>query len=47
MRLVYQLIVLYLAAGLTAYLFRERKVLSQIGAGLILVMFLLRLLLVK
>ena len=47
MRLIYQLIVLYLAAGLTAYLFREKKALSQVGAGLILIMFLLRLLLLK
>lgn len=47
MRLIYQLIVLYLAAGLAVYLFREKKVLCQVSAGLILIMFLLRLLLVK
>jgi hypothetical protein len=47
MRLVYQIIVLYLTACLTVYLFREKKVASQVGAGLILIMFLLRLLLVK
>jgi hypothetical protein len=47
MRLIYQLIVLFLTANLVIYLFREKKVLGQASAALLLIMFLLRLLLIK
>jgi len=45
--IVYQLIVLVLAAGLVWHIFREKKFLSQLSASLVLVMFLLRLFLIQ
>jgi hypothetical protein len=47
MRLIYHLMVLYLTAHLLWYLFREKKFWMRISTALVLVMFLLRLLLVK
>ena len=47
MLILYQLIVLFLAASLIWYIFRERKFLGQLSASLVLVMYLLRLFLVK
>jgi hypothetical protein len=47
MQIIYHLIVLYLTVNLIIYLFRERKILGQISSAIVLVMFLLRLLLIK
>jgi hypothetical protein len=47
MRLIYHLIVLVLAAQTAWYLFREKKFWKQAGAALVLILFLLRLALVK
>ena len=47
MRLVYQILVLYLAGHAAWYLFREKSVWKQAGAALVLVLLLLRLALVK
>jgi hypothetical protein len=47
MRLVYHLIVLALAAHTAWYLFREKDFWKQAGAALVLILFLLRLALVK
>lgn len=47
MQIIYHLIVLYLTLNLIFYLFRERKILGQISSAIVLVMFLLRLLLIK
>jgi hypothetical protein len=43
----YQLIVLFLAGSLVWYLWREKKFLGQLSASLVLVIFLLRLFLIK
>jgi TRAP-type C4-dicarboxylate transport system permease large subunit len=45
--IAYQLIVLFLAGSLVWYLWREKKFLGQLSASLVLVMFLLRLFLIK
>ena len=47
MQWIYQLIVLYLSVNLIVYLFREKRLRWQISAALVLVMFVLRLFLVK
>jgi hypothetical protein len=47
MRFVYHALVLYLAAQTAWYLFREKKFWKQAGAALVLILFLLRLVLVK
>lgn len=47
MKLVYHLIVLYLTVNFIWYLFRERKFWSQAGAVLVLILFILRLFLIK
>jgi hypothetical protein len=47
MQWIYQLIVLYLSVNLIVYLFREKRMRWQISAALVLVMFLLRLFLIK
>jgi len=47
MKIVYQLIVLFLSIHLVWYLFRERKFWDQVGTGILLILFLLRLLLIK
>jgi hypothetical protein len=47
MQWIYQLIVLYLSVNLIVYLFREKRTRWQISAALVLVMFLLRLFLIK
>ena len=47
MRLVYQILVLYLAGHAAWYLFREKSVWKQAGAALVLVLLLLRLALLK
>ncbi len=47
MQIVYQLIVLYLVCHLIWYLFREEKFWNQVCAALVLIMFLLRLFLIK
>lgn len=47
MQWIYQLIVLYLSVNLIVYLFREKRVQWQISAVMVLVMFLLRLFLIK
>jgi hypothetical protein len=47
MQYLYHLIVMYLSLSLITYLFREKKFLSQLSTAIVLIMFLLRLLLVK
>jgi hypothetical protein len=47
MELVYRLIVLFFAIHIGWYLFRERSVWNQAGGVLLLVLFVLRLLMVK
>jgi hypothetical protein len=46
-RLVYQVLVLYIAGHAAWYLFREKSVGKQAGAALVLILLLLRLALVK
>jgi hypothetical protein len=45
--IVYRLIVLYFVVHLAVYMVRERKFWSQVGAAVVLVLFALRLLLIK
>ena len=47
MKILYHLIVIFLTVNLIWYLFREKKFWSQVGTAIVLIMFLLRLLLVK
>lgn len=47
MQILYHAIVLFLTLNLIVYLFREKKFLSQLSTALVLVLFLLRLFLVK
>ncbi len=47
MEIFYRLIVLYFVVHLVYYMFRERKFWSQVSAAVVLVLFALRLLLIK
>lgn len=47
MEIVYRLIVLYFVGHIIWYLFREKKFWGQVSAVILLVMFVLRLLLIK
>ncbi len=47
MNILYRLIVLFLTIHLVFYLFREKKFWAQVSATIIIVLFLLRLFLVK
>ena len=47
MQLIYHLIVLYVSVNLVVYLFRETRLRWQISTALVLIVFLLRLFLVK
>lgn len=47
MRVFYYLIVLYLTLNLIWYLFREKKFWGQVSAVLVLIIFLLRLFVIK
>ena len=47
MQILYHLIVLYLTVNFIWYLFREKKFWHQVCAALVLIMFLLRLFLIK
>ena len=47
MSFVYRLIVLFFALHVGLYLFREKKFWNQAGAAIVLVLFALRLLLIK
>ncbi len=47
MQLAYRLIVLYLAVHVAAYLLRQKKFWNQLGAVVVLLLFVLRLLLIK
>ena len=47
MQIAYHLIVLYLVCQLIWYLIREKKFWNQVCAALVLIMFLLRLFLIK
>jgi hypothetical protein len=47
MHILYHLIVAYLSISLLVYMFREKRFLWQISAAIVLVMFLLRLFLIK
>lgn len=47
MNIVYHVIVLFLTSHFVWYVFRERKFWSQVSAAIVLVLFLLRLFLVK
>lgn len=46
-QLIYHLIVLYLTIHFIWYLLRERKFWNQVSAGIVLILFLLRLFLIK
>ena len=45
--IIYRLIVLYLAVHIAVYLLRQRKFWNQLGAVVVLLLFVLRLLLIK
>ncbi len=47
MRFIYHLIVLFLSVNLVVYLFRETRLRWQMSAALVLIVFLLRLLMIK
>jgi len=47
MQILYHLIVLYLTVSLIIHLFREKKALGQISTAIVLVLFVLRLFLMK
>ena len=47
MRIFYQVIVFYLAVHAVFYIFREKKFWKQAGAALVLILFFLRLVLIK
>jgi len=47
MEVVYRLIVLYFVVHILFYVFGKRKVWDQLGAVVVLVLFVLRLLLIK
>lgn len=47
MQILYHLIVLYLTVNLIWHLFKEKKFLGQVSAALVLIVFLLRLFLIK
>jgi len=46
-KIIYHLIVLYLSMNFVYYIFREKKLWNQVSVAVVLVMFLLRLLLIK
>ncbi|MBU1185926.1 MAG: hypothetical protein KJ908_03450 [Acidobacteria bacterium] len=47
MRWIYHLIIAFLTIHLLVYMLGEKKLTAKIGAGLVLVLFLLRLFLIK
>jgi hypothetical protein len=47
MQILYQILVLYLTVNLIWHLFREKKFLNQVSTALVLIIFLLRLFLIK
>jgi hypothetical protein len=47
MKVLYQLIVLFLTINFVWYLFRENKFWSQVSTAIVLILFLLRLFLIK
>ncbi len=47
MQIIYHIIVFYIALHLTWYIFKEKKIWNQLSAALVLIVFLLRLFLVK
>ena len=47
MQILYHIIVLYLTVSLIWHLFREKKFLNQASTALVLIIFLLRLFLIK
>jgi len=47
MKILYHLIVLFLTINLIWYLFKEKKFWAQVSTAIVLVMFLLRLFLIK
>ncbi len=47
MQIIYQILVLYLTLNFIYYLFREKKFWNQVNTILVLVLFLLRLFLIK
>ena len=46
-QIFYHIVVFYLAIHLIWYIWREKKFWNQLGAAIVLIMFLLRLLLIK
>ncbi|MGB3863746.1 MAG: hypothetical protein WBE11_04680 [Candidatus Aminicenantaceae bacterium] len=46
-KIIYHLIVLFLTLNLIWYLFREKQFWSQLSTAIVLIMFLLRLFLIK
>ncbi len=47
MQIIYHLIILFLAIHIIWYLLQERKFWNQVSAGIVLILFLLRLFLIK
>jgi len=47
MQFIYHLIVFYLTVNLIWYLFREKKFWNQVSTAIVLIIFLLRLFLIK
>ncbi|MBN1272817.1 MAG: hypothetical protein JXB26_11170 [Candidatus Aminicenantes bacterium] len=47
MKILYQIIVAYLTIHLVVVLFREKKIWGQVSTAIVLVLFLLRLFLIK
>jgi hypothetical protein len=47
MQIIYHLIVLYFTLHLVWFMLREKKLVNQLGGMIVLIMFLLRLFLVK
>ncbi len=46
-KIIYQLIVLFLTLNMIWYLFREKQLWAQVSTAVVLIMFLLRLFLIK
>jgi hypothetical protein len=47
MQIIYHIIVFYLTVHFIWYMFKEKKFWNQLSAAIVLIMFLLRLLLIK
>lgn len=46
-QIIYHFVIIYLTINFIWYLMREKKILNQLSAAIVLIMFLLRLFLIK